>query len=137
MAKTTRAQRKRAFRMRVEGVSFSAIARELGLDRRTIRKWEKGWIDAHGVRQRGWRAQMERARAELNEAELMGALEARRVRIATYARLADRAVRELKRGLPNLVLGSCRDAKILMSETRELLTLIRCELGQDDQAEKR
>lgn len=130
MAKVPAAKKRKAFRLRLEGMPITRVARECKLAPQTVRRLENGYTDKMGVRRPGWREELEKLWHEQERAELESGLALKKERIKTYERLASEAVGLIEKQFPKITMKSCSDAKALLSEVRELCRLISIERGE-------
>lgn len=130
MAKVPAAKKRKAFRLRLEGVPITKVARECKLAPQTVRRLENGYTDKMGVRRPGWREELEKLWQEQERAELESGLALKQERIKTYERLARQAVNLIEKQFPKITMKTCSDAKALLSEVRELCRLISIERGE-------
>jgi transcriptional regulator with XRE-family HTH domain len=124
------AKKKKAFRLRLEGLTMAEVARQCGISSTTIQKLENGWTDEKGVRHPGWKDDIERLRREDEQAERESGLALKEERIKAYERLAKQAIDLIEKQFPNIKMKNASDAKALISEVRELGRLISIEKGE-------
>ena len=122
-------KKQKAFRMRLQGMTFKAIATELKVSANTISRWEKGWVDRRGRKHRGWLAELEKVKEESEKDEYLAGLALKRERLKAYDELAQLAIEKIKASFPNITAKTPSDVKALLSEVRELGRLIAMEQG--------
>ena len=115
--------------MRLQGMTFKAIATELKVSANTISRWEKGWVDRRGRKHRGWLAELEKMKEESEKDEYLAGLALKRERLKAYDELAQLAIEKIKASFPNITAKTPSDVKALLSEVRELGRLIAMEQG--------
>jgi len=121
--------------LRLAGKTMTETAKLTGLSRNTVRKLEKGWLDTKGVHHPGWASEVEVSRLK----SIAAAVEAgsqlldRGERMKLRAELASTLVAKVQEFLPALKLKSAREAKLLLSEARELTRLLDRDGGGEEQ----
>lgn len=128
--KRDRSNKRKAFRMRVQGMTQKDVATELKVSPKTIARWEKGWIDGKGRKHRGWLSELEKLKAEVEKEEYTSGLAIKRERMKAYDELAQMAIAKIKEIFPNIKGKTAADAKALLSEVRELCRLMAMERGE-------
>ena len=122
-------KRRQAFRLRLQRKSFAEISRTLHMAPTTIRRLECGWVDKKGVRHRGWREDVERLWDEERKAELECGLALKEERVKALKRIAQQAIDKVETQFPAVTMASPSDWKTLVSEIRELISLLSDEVG--------
>jgi len=124
------AKKKKAFRLRLQGLTMAEVARQCQISSTTIQKLENGWTDQKGVRHPGWKDDIDRLRREDELAERESGFALKEERIKAYERLAQQAIELIEKQFPNIKMKNASDAKALLSEVRELGRLISIERGE-------
>lgn len=122
-------KKKKAFKLRLQRKSFAEISRTLHMAPATIRKLECGWVDKKGVRHRGWREDVERLWDEERKEELECGLALKEERVKALKRLAQQAIDKVETQFPAITMASPSDWKTLVSEIRELISMLSDEVG--------
>jgi transcriptional regulator with XRE-family HTH domain len=128
--KRDRSNKRKAFRMRLQGMTQKAIATELKVSPNTIARWEKGWIDSKGRKHKGWLSELQKLKEAEEKEEYHAGLALKRERMKAYDELAQMAIAKIKEMFPNIKGKTATDAKALLSEVRELCRLIAMEQGE-------
>ena len=116
--------------MRLEQKSFAEISRALGISAKTISRWENGYRDSAGHWHAGWRPRLEERWKEMIEADLQYGLMKKEERLKAMEKTARLLINRANALLPSVKVKNAADIKLLVSEARELLKLIKVELGE-------
>jgi hypothetical protein len=119
----------KARQLRMEGRSIREAAKSAGISPTTLRKYERGWIDADGEVHGAWsadvgKAELARVAAAADASKTAAALLDRNERIRLHAEMASLMIDKVREYVPALKLKNAREAKQLMSEARELSKII-------------
>ena len=132
------AKLEKARQLRMEGKSIREAAKSAGISPTTLRKYERGWIDADGEVHGAWsadvgKAELARVAAAADASKTAAALLDRNERIRLHAEMASLMIDKVREYVPALKLKNAREAKQLMAEARELAKVIAHEQSGGDE----